>query len=97
MKNIVGISLIVSLMLLTASSIAQNPQSHWNFEKFGSRTSIELISGIADTLEGNFHSAEPGFRWVIIHGIGVRFYPQYQMRIKAIDCKLVRSDKHHWK
>lgn len=58
MKNIAGITLIVSLMLLTDSSIAQNPQSHWNFENVGSGTSIELLSGIADTLEGNFHEAD---------------------------------------
>ena len=36
---------------------AQSPVMHWNFEINEGRRTLEVISGIADTLEGNFEEA----------------------------------------
>ena len=45
---------------------AQDPMLYWDFENNENRSSIEVISGIADTLEGNFEEAEG------IIGTGIR-------------------------
>lgn len=60
--------LILWLMLFTCfiNMQAQNPVMYWDFEKIENRTTIEVISRIADTLEGNFEEASG------IHGMGLR-------------------------
>ena len=51
--------LISSLIILLAFNIkAQDPAAHWNFRNLSNNNSVEIISGIADTLEGNFQIAE---------------------------------------
>jgi hypothetical protein len=52
------ILLFSSVIVLFYSSNAQNILLSWDFEEITSRTTLEKVSGIADTLEGNFRVAE---------------------------------------
>jgi hypothetical protein len=56
------------ILLLGVSSIltAQDPIMHWDFEKVENRASLEVVSGIADALEGNFEEA------AAVRGNGIR-------------------------
>jgi len=47
------------MLLMGGSSIlrAQDPIMHWDFEKFEKSASVEVVSGVADALEGNFEVA----------------------------------------
>jgi hypothetical protein len=47
-----------SVMVCLNSSNAQNILLSWDFEEITNRTTLEKVSGIADTLEGNFKVAE---------------------------------------
>jgi hypothetical protein len=49
----------MAVLLLGVSSIvtAQDPIMHWDFEKVEKNASVEVVSGIADRLEGNFEAA----------------------------------------
>ena len=57
MRNLLRIFLIAGMQILTTNGQAQNPQVHWNFNEFSNGSIVELVSQIADTLEGNFHEA----------------------------------------
>jgi hypothetical protein len=52
------ILLFSSVIVLFYSSNAQNILLSWDFEEITNRTTLEKVSGIADTLEGNFKMAE---------------------------------------
>ena len=52
------ILLFSSVIVLFYSSNAQNILLSWDFEEITNRTTLEKVSGIADTLEGNFRVAE---------------------------------------
>lgn len=53
-----SLMLITVMMAWTCNLNAQAPQAHWNFNKLTDGTSVEVLSGIADTLEGNIHVAD---------------------------------------
>ena len=66
MKSLLIINLALVLFSCFVTVQAQNPVMYWDFEKNENRTTIEVISGIADTLEGNFEKAKG------INGTGIR-------------------------
>ena len=66
MKSTLRISVTILLFGCFVKLQAQHPVMYWDFEKNDDRFTVELINGIADTLEGNFEEA-PG-----IHGKGLR-------------------------
>ena len=66
MKSLLIMSLALVLFGCFVTVQAQNPIMYWDFEKNEDKTTIERISGIADTLEGNFEEAKG------IKGTGIR-------------------------
>lgn len=57
MKFLTASGLILVLLASAAGVKAQDPIMYWDFETNENRTTIEVISGSADTLEGNFEEA----------------------------------------
>ncbi|MCP4453398.1 MAG: LamG domain-containing protein, partial [Planctomycetes bacterium] len=66
MKSLPMTGLVLVLFGCLVQVQAQSPIMHWDFEKNGDKTTVERISGIADTLEGNFEEAEG------VKGTGIR-------------------------
>ena len=62
--QIIHFALVLFGCFLTVQ--AQNPIMYWDFEKNENRTTLEVISGVADTLEGNFEESSG------IKGKGIR-------------------------
>ena len=55
-KSKINLLTITFLMALSVLSNAQKPVLSWDFSEINDRKTIERQSGMADTLEGNFHS-----------------------------------------
>ncbi len=55
MKKISVFVFTLILLIRFTVSPAQNPQIHWNFEKYENRRTVEVIGGKADTLEGYYN------------------------------------------
>ncbi len=53
MRNIV----LLILFVIPLVAISQKPFMQWDFENIKNRNSIEVLTGIADTIEGNFEEA----------------------------------------
>lgn len=53
MKMIKSISLLIFLAVIAMGIQAQTPASHWSFTEINEGTSLEKVSGIVDTVEGN--------------------------------------------
>jgi hypothetical protein len=66
MKRILCCFFISVLPVFSARLWAQNPALYWDFENIENRTTIEVVSGIGDTLEGCFTEAEG------VRGNGIR-------------------------
>ena len=49
MRNIV----LLILFVIPLVAISQKPFMQWDFENIKNRNSIEVLTGIADTIEGN--------------------------------------------
>ena len=92
-NRILGFSSGITLFL-SALSFAQeaDPIMYWDFNNIDQRTTVELISGIADTLEGNFDVAEgvkgnglrlDGFTACLIHADKGKAVPVDAFTIEA--------------
>lgn len=57
MKPLPLVSLILISFCCPVPVSAQDPMMHWDFETIEGETTVERISGTADTLEGNFEEA----------------------------------------
>ena len=57
MRSLFITSLVLIWFGYFMTAQAQSPVMHWNFEINEGRRTLEVISGIADTLEGNFEEA----------------------------------------
>jgi len=67
MQRLFNLVWFAFLIGLPAAARVQDPIMYWDFEKTENKTSIEIVSGTTDVLEGNFENA-PGVR-----GTGLRF------------------------
>lgn len=67
MQRLFRLFFVLFLLSLSATIWAQDPIMYWDFEKNENNASIEVVSGVADALEGNFMVAEG------IKGKGLRF------------------------
>jgi len=60
-QRFIKLFLVVSIFFIPLIASAQEPVRHWDFEKVADNTAIEVVSGAADVLEGNYSPA-PGIK-----------------------------------